>query len=216
MHHSLLLKRPQLLTDMAVERIREAIVSGVLKLGEQVSEARLAQSMGTSKTPVREALLRLKVERLVEIHPQRGTFVFKLDTEQVAQMCRFRAMVETNALKEAAAHDRHALLLVLQNCLDEMKVAEVSGDVSAMSRIDMDFHRQFLQCCANEYLKDSYNLIRFQLIALRFRAPIENAIDSHQVLVNAIARNDIELACELLKTHVLENEERYCRANDVA
>jgi DNA-binding GntR family transcriptional regulator len=216
MNRSLLLERPQLLTDMAVERIREAIVSGVLKLGEQVSEARLAQSMGISKTPVREALLRLKVERLVEIHPQRGTFVFKLDPDQVGQMCRFRAMVETHALREAAEHDRESLLHGLQHCLDEMKVAEEAGDISALSRIDMDFHRRFLQCCPNEYLKDSYNLIRFQLIALRFRAPIENAIDSHQVLVDAIAQNDISLACDLLQTHVLENLERYCRANDVA
>jgi DNA-binding GntR family transcriptional regulator len=216
MNSPLRLERPQLLTDLAVERIREAIVSGELKLGEQVSEAQLAQSMGISKTPVREALLRLKIERLVEIHPQRGTFVFRLGPDEVGQMCRFRAMVETHALREAAAHDREELLRELQRCLDEMKEAEDAGDVARLSRIDMDFHRQFLMCCPNDYLQASYNLIRYQLIALRFRAPIENAIDSHQVLVDAIARGDIDGACELLQTHVLENELRYCRANDVA
>ena len=73
------LKRPIPLTALACERIREAIVHGELHLGEQVSEAQLAQRLGVSKTPVREAFLRLKGDGLVEIHPQRGTFVFRLD-----------------------------------------------------------------------------------------------------------------------------------------
>jgi DNA-binding GntR family transcriptional regulator len=201
---------------MAVERIREAIVCGELKLGEQVSEAQLAQSMGISKTPVREALVRLKIEGLVEIHPQRGTFVFKLAPEQVGQMCRFRAMVETHALRESVAHDKDALLVELSRCVDAMRAAESDGDVSRISRIDMEFHKQFLLCCPNEYLRASYSLIGYQLIALRFRAPISNAIESHQVLVDAIANDEIDRACELLREHVLENEDRYCKANDVA
>jgi len=83
MTETLRLKRPQLLTDLACERIREAIVGGEFKLGEQMSEAQLAQRLGVSKTPVREALLRLKGDGLVEIHPQRGSFVFSLTPAQV-------------------------------------------------------------------------------------------------------------------------------------
>src|SRR5580765_2602781 len=67
------LERPKSLTDMAIESIRSSIVEGRLSLGEHLSEAALALSLGISKTPVREALLQLRGEGLVEIHPQRGT-----------------------------------------------------------------------------------------------------------------------------------------------
>lgn len=216
MSSPLRLERPQTLTDMAFERIREAIVSGALKLGEQVSEAQLAQGMGISKTPVREALVRLKIEGLVDIHPQRGTFVFKLEPDQVGQMCRFRAMVETQALREAFASNRAGLLQALQACVDEMKPAEAAGDVERLARIDMDFHRQFVRCCPNTYLQAAYELIRYQLIALRFRAPIPDCVDSHQVLIDAIAQGDIEGACAELSTHVFNNEARYRVACNVA
>lgn len=209
MNAPLRLERPQSLTDLAFERIREAIVTGDLKLGEQVSEVQLAQSMGISKTPVREALVRLRVEGLVDIQPQRGTVVFKLDPEQVTQLCRFRAMVETAALREAVAADSARLLQAMRACVAEMGEAEAAGDVDRLSRIDMDFHYQFIACCPNGYLRGAYELIRYQLIALRFRAPIPNCVDSHQLLVDAVEGGDIEQACALLREHVFDNEERY-------
>jgi DNA-binding GntR family transcriptional regulator len=205
----LLLERPQLLTDLAVERIRAAIINGELGLGAQVSEAQLAQQLGVSKTPVREALLRLKGEGLVEIHPQRGSFVFRLEPDQVAQLCRYRAMVETAALREAVAESRRALVKQMSRCVAEMKVSEKARDLKALARIDMDFHGQFLNFCPNDYLKSGYDVIRSQLAALRHRSPIANAVQSHQVLVDAVADGDVDAACALLVEHVLENEPRY-------
>jgi DNA-binding GntR family transcriptional regulator len=212
MSASLTVERPQLLTDLAYDRLREGIVAGDLKLGEQVSEAQLAQRMGISKTPVREALVRLKMEGLVDIQPQRGTFVFKLTPEQVGQLCRYRAMIETAALQEAATTNRDALLTGMRRLVAEMKAAEAAGDLQRLSRIDMDFHYEFLACCTNGYLRGAYELIRYQLIALRHRSPISNMLDSHQVLVDALEKNDVALACRLLHQHVLENEDRYITA----
>ena len=216
MNRPLLLERPQLLTDLAVDRIRTAIVDGELGLGAQVSEAQLAQQLGVSKTPVREALLRLKGEGLVEVHPQRGSFVFRLQPDQVAQLCRYRAMVETAALREAMAADRPALLKQMTRCVAEMAVAEKAGDLKALARIDMDFHGQFLAFCPNTYLKSGYDVIRSQLTALRHRSPIANAVESHAVLVQAVAAGRVEEACAQLVEHVLENEPRYRVACGVA
>jgi DNA-binding GntR family transcriptional regulator len=209
MNAPLRLERPQLLTDLAVERIRSAIVDGELGLGEQVSEQQLAQQLGVSKTPVREALLRLKSEGLVEIHPQRGSYVFRLEPDQVAQLCRYRAMVETAALREAMATNRPALVQQMARCVTEMKIAEKARDLKALARIDMDFHGQFLAFCPNEYLKSGYDVIRSQLTALRHRSPIANAVSSHKVLVDAVDGGDAEAACTMLVEHVLENEPRY-------
>lgn len=213
---SLRLVRPQLLTDLAVERIRDAIVQGDFKLGELVSEAQIAVRLGTSKTPVREALVRLKMEGLVDVHPQSGTEVFRLTHAQVGQLCRFRGMLELAALREAAATQRERLLSEMKRLLKDLAVSEAAGDLSALARIDMDFHYQFFACCENGYLRAAYDLIRYQLLALRHRSPIEKCLDSHLVLYEAIASGDIESACALLQGHVENTEERYCQACDVA
>ena len=206
---SLRLERPRLLTDMAEQGIRDAIVDGSFKLGEQMSEAQLAARMGVSKTPVREALLRLSREGLVEVHPQRGTFVFRLTPPQVTQLCRYRAMVEVEALREAAANDLKALVGAMARRVSEMRKAERARDARALARIDMDFHWQFFEHTPNRYLRAGYEVIRFQLVALRHRSPIPNAVKSHQVLVDAVAGGDLEHACRMLRDHVLENEPRY-------
>lgn len=212
----LLLERPQLLTDMVVDRIRAAIVTGQFGLGSQMSEAQLAQQLGVSKTPVREALLRLRSEGLVEIHPQRGSFVFRLEPEQVSQLCRYRAMIETAALREAAAANTPALVKQMARCVSEMKAAEKARDLAALARIDMDFHGQFLAFCPNDYLKSGYAVLSSQLCALRYRSPIANAVQSHQVLLDAVAGKDVDAACALLTEHVFENEPRYRAACGVA
>lgn len=212
MTRQLELERPRLLTDVVGERIRQAIVSGDLQLGEQVSEAQLAALMGVSKTPVREALLRLKNEGLVEIHPQRGTFVFTLSAQELTHLLQFRAMVETEALREAMQAHPRELLKRMALCVKEMKAAERAKDLAALARIDMAFHWAFFESCDNRYLRSSYELLRHQLTALRHRSPISNAVSSHQVLVDAVQAQDAELAVQLLRGHVLENEPRYLLA----
>ncbi|MBU7574067.1 MAG: GntR family transcriptional regulator [Hydrogenophaga sp.] len=216
MNTTLELQRPRLLTDVVAERLREAIVNGDLKLGEQVSEAQLAQRMGVSKTPVREALLRLKSEGLVEIHPQRGTFVFTLSPQELSHLLKFRAMVETEALREAMQSHPRELLQRMAQCVKEMKTAERAKDLPALARIDMNFHWAFFENCDNHYLRASYELLRYQLTALRHRSPISNAVSSHQVLVDAVEDQDTEKASTLLHGHVLENEPRYLLACGIA
>jgi DNA-binding GntR family transcriptional regulator len=212
MNPPLRLERPQPLTSLAMERLRQGIVDGELALGEQVSEAQLAQRLGVSKTPVREALLRLKADGLVEIHPQRGTFVFRLDAERVAQLCRYRATIETAALREAVAAQPAALLAKMKQRVADMQKAERANDEKALARLDMDFHWQFFAHCPNPYLLAGYEIIRWQLVAMRHRAPITDAYDSHQVLVQALADGDVELACTRLQRHVVDNEPRYSAA----
>lgn len=216
MNAPLPLQRPQLLTAVARERICDAIVEGELKLGEQMSEAQLAARMGISKTPVREALLRLQGDGLVEIHPQRGTFVFRLDGAQVGQLCRYRAMVECAALREAMGEQPAALRDQIARCVGEMKKAQRARDLRALARIDMDLHWQFLAHCPNRYLRDGYAVVRWQLAALRHRSPITNAVSSHQILLDAVASGDVEQAVQLLREHVLENEPRYRAACQIA
>lgn len=216
MTRQLELERPRLLTDVVGERIREAIVTGDLKLGEQVSEAQLAALMGVSKTPVREALVRLQSQGLVQIHPQRGTYVFRLTPEEVTHLCRFRVLVETEALREAMSDGKPRLLRNWQQCVAEMQAAENGQDLTALARIDMNFHWQLFDNCSNQYVRSAYELLRSQLTALRHRAPIANAVQSHQILIDAVGDGDEHNACALLTEHILDNAPRYRTACSLA
>jgi DNA-binding GntR family transcriptional regulator len=121
------LERPRSLTELAQERIRNLIVTGAFELGEQLSEVQLANRLGISKTPVREALLQLRHGGLVEIHPQRGTFVFTLDESGVDQVCQFRTVIECEALTEAMKRRPAQLLRALDSCLADLERAAAQG-----------------------------------------------------------------------------------------
>src|SRR3546814_11787488 len=83
------LERPKSLTELVKEHVRGRIINGELMLGEALSENVLAAQLGISKTPVREALLQLKLEGLVDIQPQRGSFVFSMEPDEAAELCQY-------------------------------------------------------------------------------------------------------------------------------
>jgi DNA-binding GntR family transcriptional regulator len=211
------LDRPRSLTELAVERIRASIVEGRLDLGEQISEAALAAQLGISKTPVREALLALKLDGLVEIHPQRGTFVFRVAGEQVAEICRFREILESAALGEAMGRDRAGLAARLDENLREMALAHRSRDVRRLPQLDADFHGTILALCGNGYLRSAYRLIEHKIHALRWRLPesneqIEHCQDNHAVIVAHIREGSAAKAQTTLRRHIRDTLDAYLEA----
>jgi len=86
--------------------------------------------------PIKEALLRLKLEGLVEIHPQRGSFVFQLGETEVAHLCQFRSMIECEALADAMKNGHAALVTALDARLDDMAAAFQRADHTAFPRLD--------------------------------------------------------------------------------
>ncbi|HEU0201611.1 MAG TPA: GntR family transcriptional regulator [Burkholderiaceae bacterium] len=212
------LSRPKSLTDLAVERIRSAIVEGRLAIGAQISESALAAQFGISKTPVREALLRLKLDGLVEIHPQRGTFVFRLDDEEVAEICRFREILESAALAEAMSRDRDALLGRLDANIRDMARAHRSREARKLPQLDADFHGAILELCGNAYLRAAYGLIEHKIHALRWRLPedndqVEHCQDNHAVIVEQIREGNVGKAQTTLKRHIRETLDAYLEAS---
>ena len=92
------LQRPPSLATLATDRLKAAIEGAEFDLGAPLSEDKLATFLGISRTPVREALNMLSVQGLVEILPQRGSYVFFPSEEDVAQLCEFRMMMESRAI----------------------------------------------------------------------------------------------------------------------
>ena len=218
MNFSTPVERPKSLTDLAVERIRTAILNGPLQFGEALSESALSAMLGMSKTPVREALLRLRHEGLVAIHPQRGTFVFQLDETEVAHICQFRSVIECEALADAMKNHHAELVASLEVCLLDMGKAFANNDHSAFPRLDTEFHNALVRHCENSYLKASYDLVSAQITALRYRLPIENdqvthCQQNHDVVVQAIRDLEVRRAQAILRGHIQSTKNAYLIAS---
>ncbi len=212
------LDRPKLLTELAAEHIREAIVDARFSFGEQISESALAARLGISKTPVREALLRLKLDGLVDIHPQRGTFVFRLSDGDVVAICRFREIVEAAALAEAMTHDAATLVRRLEDNMAAMTRAQRGGKPRELPRLDAEFHGAILELCGNAYLRGAYGLIEHKIQALRWRLPSDNeqithCQHNHSVIVGQIRQGNIGKAQTTLKRHIRDTLDAYLQAS---
>jgi len=213
------LDRPRSLTDLAIERIRAAIVEGDLAFGEQLSEAALALKLGISKTPVREALLRLKMDGLVDIQPQRGTFVFTLQPDEVSALTVYRQMIETEALALAMRRDRAGLVRALRENLARMPSAR-GNNLRAVHALDTEFHEIIVKACGNRHVVEAYALVGHRIEALRYRLPVDNedvthCQDNHRKIVARIAQGDLRGAQTMLREHIFSTEESYLAASKV-
>jgi DNA-binding GntR family transcriptional regulator len=205
------------LTEIAYEKILNAIVYGQLDLGEPLSENDLARALGVSKAPVRESLNELRLKGLVEVVPQSGSYVFSPSSEQIEELCDFRSLLETRAMRASMQNDSRSLIAELRKTAREMKRAYRMGDVFLSKRLDAEFHGAFIRNCGNRHLVQSYANIGHSVEALRHRfmdtAIYRNrAFGEHQEIVDSLANNTISKAVDVLQDHIARTKEFQARA----
>jgi len=201
------LQRAKSLTEQAAEQIRSRIVGGEFELGTPLSENTLAAELGVSKTPVREALLRLKMEGLVSILPQRGTIVFDMTAGEISELGELRETMELSALRLAAGRNRAALVKVLDKLVGAMGVALAEDDAVRYRTLDAEFHQAFFERCGNRYFLSTYDSFAFRVNALRTRLSVDPALNrssyrDHQAIAALIDSGAIEEAAARLSEHV--------------
>ena len=118
-----LINRPPKLVTIVTQSIRKSIVEGELPLGEYIAEERIAATLGVSRTPVREALMSLQFQGLVETAPPRGAYVFKPSYDEVVKLSEFRMFMELQALTLAAGNQLQKLLTDLRRATAAMRTA---------------------------------------------------------------------------------------------
>jgi DNA-binding GntR family transcriptional regulator len=208
--------RPQSLTALVVEELRARIVDGRLRLGEHLSENALAGELGLSKTPVREALLQLKSEGLVEILPQRGTYVFRLEAGDVEQVSALREILEIEAASTAIRHNYALLVSRMTAVLRTMRAAYHARDKAAYRAVDDEFHRTLIDLCGNSYIKEAYGPIGLRIQALRSRLSDEAALNQlsfrdHCDMLKRIKARDVSGLHRLLRTHIRQTARSYMK-----
>ncbi|WP_413990563.1 GntR family transcriptional regulator [Labrys okinawensis] len=198
--------RPRSLAAIAADQIRELIITDRLKLGQQLSEASLAEQLGISRTPVRDALLRLQAERLVDIQPQLGSFVFNYDAKQLHSVLAVREILEVGALRMALKADRDKTLTALATAAASARMALAAG-AEAYQASDTAYHEALVSASQNLELIDAYGRISGRIRAIRFRvnrshAKFLESQDSHEAIVAALRDGDDQKAKEILEKHV--------------
>lgn len=204
------------LTARVTERLRRAILDAEFQLGEALSEDKLATALGVSRTPVREALTLLQQQGLIDIQPQRGSFVFLPSTNDLSELCQYRRLIEVEALRLCHAQRHEETLAALRSASTAMESARRAKDHIASARADGAFHDALLDNCMNHYLVEAYRLASGKVAALRAHRSStvisKDANEEHQAIIDALAANDLPTAEVTLATHILRMRERYAAA----
>ncbi|HVU78996.1 MAG TPA: GntR family transcriptional regulator [Gaiellaceae bacterium] len=198
------------LADQAYVALREMIVTLELAPGTLVKEPELVTRLGIGRTPVREALRRLSLERFIEVFPRRGMVVTTVDVRDLARLCEVRLALEPEAARLAAERATEA-------DLDELTavLAELGGRRRRDERtlIDLDrrihgavyraSHNPFLEATLEEYYMHA---LRIWMLGLE-RTGLSAAVHEHAELLAAILRGNGGRAAELMRSHVERFEE---------
>ena len=196
-----------LLREIAYERLKEAIKYADLQPGEVLSEVRLSNILGISRTPVREAIQQLAQEGLLEIIPGRAVIVPNLSIRELREVVHIRSLLEPElgrlAAQLATPEDVEALLVVCQ----EMQQAAEDDDRDAWSKADMKFHDTFINTCPNELLKKTvrqlYNRMHHVATSRRTtQARLLACTREHLAIAEAIAAGHAERAGQAVTEHI--------------
>jgi GntR family transcriptional regulator, rspAB operon transcriptional repressor len=193
--------------DQVYVALREAIVSAELEPGRRLSENELADRLGLSRTPVREALARLRDERLVAIVPQLGTFVTLISTEAVADAAFVREALECSAIRLATERATERDLEELQANLTAQDRAEATGDTEEFDRLDEALHRSICELSGHEIAwtlsrRANGHLDRVRRLSLPEPGYLGEMVSEHRAVVAAVADGDADRAEATLRHHL--------------
>lgn len=188
----------------AYSLILEAIEGGTYRPGDRLVESELAERLGVSRTPVREALQRLETQSMLT-RDGRSLIVASLDHNQLAELYVVRAELEGLAARLAAKHATEEEIRVLQDMIEEDRAH--LGDPDALSRANRRFHKQIHLASHNRYLVQQLGLVHRSMALLATTSLAaegrgETALAEHEAIVTAIARGDEAAAQNALRAHI--------------
>ncbi len=187
---------PSHLVDRAYREVRTAILNRDLPPGSRLVEAQLAEELGVSRLPVREALIQLESEGLAVRIPGRGKVVASLSAADVREVYTLRAAVETLAFRLAKDHVTSADQRSLERLIDNMEQAATQGDVRKLAALDVQFHEQIVRLSHHRRALAVWRsmTVQMQLLSLRVIDTLYRDLavvpDHHRALLDALVRGE--------------------------
>jgi DNA-binding GntR family transcriptional regulator len=206
------------LAETVAARIREAILAGTFRLGEKITDDRLVEQLGVSRTPIRDAMAILAHEGLVVVRPKRGSFVFETSPEDIAAICTYREILEVQAVRLALDVARAAYLQELGRIVEDLDSALGQDDAVRYGQLDTEFHNAAFRHCDNSYLRDANGLVAGRIAALRtnITAPYADrrveSMAEHRAMLDMLKTGNWTGFRAAIATHIGRTEIVYSKA----
>lgn len=208
MIHQLKPSKPRrLLREEVYRNLRERILQGTLPPGTRLVEVNLAHQLGTSRTPVREALHRLEQEGLVRPAGRRGVVVVGLDLTDIQEIMGLREVLESHAAGLAAVRITEKEFGILEHALRHAERAIQAGDLHALLRWNTRFHDGIVAASGSRRLRDLINrlsevILAYRKLTLQVPGLPGRSHQEHLAILEALRRRDREVAETLMRAHI--------------
>ena len=200
------------LRDVVFQTLRQAILRGELKPGERLMEIHLAQKLGVSRTPVREAIRKLELEGLVLMIPRKGAIVAEITVQDLEDVLEVRMALEELAVKIACKRITQEQLEEIKRRSAEFCKTLYGDDVAACAQADMAFHDAIYEATGNRRLVQILNnlreqMYRYRLEYLKDTHSHEKLDNEHQAIFENIRNGDKEAVCTMVGQHIDNQKE---------
>ena len=195
------------LRDVVFENLRTAILEGNLKAGQRLMEVQLAEQLGVSRTPIREAIRKLELEGLVVMLPRKGAYVANMSFKDLIDVLEIRATLEGLAASLAAERRNDEDVIKLEKVAKEFEEGVRNADIEVVLKKDVEFHENIFLMANNKKL---YHLItslweqvhRFRVMYVSNNEASLSLVDEHKRILDAIKNGDCELAKKYATQHI--------------
>jgi DNA-binding GntR family transcriptional regulator len=194
--------------ERAYNYVKDGIVNMRFGEGDFITESEIAQALGVSRTPVREALLMLESEALVRHVPQKGAFIPPITIRELEEVMETRSLIELFAVDRLIARGDGGHAASLKEALGEQIALLAAGNLQDFIALDRHFHTQLVNACGNSLLIRLYQSLRDRQMRMGIRAVTdspqraEQVIREHQAIAAAAEQGDGELLKKLVKEHL--------------
>lgn len=195
------------LRDVVFNTLRDAILTGKLVPGERLMENQLAEKLGVSRTPVREALRMLELENLVELVPRKGAQVLDMGEKDIVDILEIRSALEGLATSLACKKMSKETLQQMKNMEVDFERAVAENDVERFVDIDEEFHDLIFSSTENNKLMQMFRTLRIQMYRYRMAlakndTSMSTIVAHHRSIIRAIENHDSEEGASIAQGHI--------------
>lgn len=203
------------LKENVTNLLRQAIIDGTLPSGEELNQAQIADRLGISRGPVREALGQLEQEGLIRIIPYKGVLVTPLTPTYVRELYSLRSALETFALRTGMERAHAGDLAELHEIVDCMRSAAERNDPQELAALDMRFHSSIIHMPRHNLLERTWTPLKIgvqRCLHTRHRIyeSLDEVVGTHPELLEAMDRGDVEAAARILHQHIIDAGTKLC------
>ncbi|HZG03239.1 MAG TPA: GntR family transcriptional regulator [Streptomyces sp.] len=199
--------KPPPAAERVYAHVKQALLERHYEGGALLTEGELAGAVGVSRTPVREALLRLEAEGLIRLYPKKGALVLPVSAQEIGDVVETRLLVEEHAVRKVLPAPRD-LLDRLAELLERQRRQAETGDLAAMAATDRCFHATVVKAAGNQILERLYDQLRDRQlrmgVAVMHSHPdrIAKNITEHTEILRTLRSGDAEAAASAVRGHV--------------